>query len=57
MEAVVRGEKLPNKIKADVNSPVKVPEGDGVGIVPPIGFPPIGGEGSEGDGGDGKVPT
>ena len=56
MEAVVRGEKLPDKIKADVNSPVKVPEGNGVGLAP-LPFPPIGGDGSEGDGGDGKVPT
>jgi ATP-dependent metalloprotease len=55
MEKVVRGEKLPDKIKADVDSPVKVPEAQG--ILPPLGLPPIGGnEGGE-DGGDGKVPT
>lgn len=50
MEMVVRGEKIPEKPKADIESPVKVPEG-GVDVVPPIGLP--GSEGTEE--GDSKV--
>jgi ATP-dependent metalloprotease len=55
MEKVVRGEKLQGKIKADVESPVKVPEAQD--ILPPLGLPPIGGNEGGDEGGDGKVPT
>ena len=45
MEAVVRGEKLPQrKIKADSEAPMKLPEP----LVPPFGFPPVGGAGPGG---------
>lgn len=37
MEKVVRGEKLPDKIKVDPNAPVKVPEG----IAPAFELPPL----------------
>ena len=50
MEKVVRGEKLPEKLKVDPAVPVKVPEADGEaqGTIlptpspPPLGIPPIG---------------
>lgn len=45
MEAVVRGEKLPEKkIKADPETSVKLPES----LLPPFGIPPVGGGGPAG---------
>lgn len=45
MEAVVRGEKLPEKkIKSDPDAPVKLPES----LLPPFGLPPVGGGGPGG---------
>ena len=51
MEKVVRGEKLPDKIKADPDTPLKIPEA----VLPnPLGIPPTPVEGgSEG----GQVPA
>lgn len=49
MEAVVRGEKLVNKIKASTDTPVKVPE---LPLPPSVGLPPpFGGNSSDGPGG------
>ncbi|QIW98713.1 hypothetical protein AMS68_004231 [Peltaster fructicola] len=47
MEKVVRGEKLVDKLKVDINAPVKVPEG----MVPagPFGLPPLPPPGTDGD--------
>lgn len=59
MEKVIRGEKLPDKIKSSVDTPIKLPS---VPLPPPFGVPPpIGGQGdSEGvaapDGGDESRP-
>lgn len=58
MEAVVRGEKLPNKIKASTDTPLKVPE---LPLPPSVGLPPSfggssGGGGGGGDSGPGGAP-
>jgi len=59
MEKVIRGEKLPDKIKSSVDTPIKLPS---VPLPPPFGVPPpIGGQGDgEGvaapDGGDESRP-
>lgn len=55
MEKVIRGEKLPDKLKASADTPIKLPS---VPLPPPFGVPPpiggqAGGEGAAGpDGGD-----
>lgn len=44
MEAVVRGEKLTDKIKSAIDAPVKIPEmpmPPSVGLPPSTGFPPL----------------
>ncbi|KAK5114431.1 hypothetical protein LTR85_010254 [Meristemomyces frigidus] len=58
MERVVRGEKLPEKLKVDPSAPIKVPEV--ADLLPPGGFgmPPLGGsppssDESGGEGGEG----
>lgn len=55
MEAVVRGEKLPNKIKASSDTPLKVPE---IPLPPSVGLPPSfgGNSGGSGDSGPGGAP-
>ncbi|KAK4554767.1 i-AAA protease yme1 [Recurvomyces mirabilis] len=54
MEKVVRGEKLPEKIKVDITTPIKAPE---TPLMPPFGLPPLAGgspgQGSPGQSGDG----
>jgi ATP-dependent metalloprotease len=56
MEKVVRGEKLPDKLKIDNHVPVKVPEAEkpgpmgGIGLPPPFGGSP-GAPGNDGEGG------
>ncbi|KAL1588917.1 hypothetical protein WHR41_02588 [Cladosporium halotolerans] len=50
MEKVIRGEKLPNKLKASSDTPVKLP---GVPLPPAIGVPPpVGGQPGGQGGGD-----
>ncbi|KAK3675972.1 i-AAA protease yme1 [Recurvomyces mirabilis] len=51
MEKVVRGEKLPEKIKVDITTPIKAPE---TPLMPPFGLPPLGG-GSPGQGSPGQL--
>jgi ATP-dependent metalloprotease len=42
MEKVIKGEKLPDKIKSSVDAPIKLPS---VPLPPPFGVPPpIGGQ-------------
>ncbi|KAL1297246.1 hypothetical protein AAFC00_004806 [Neodothiora populina] len=55
MEAVVRGEKLPNKLKAATDAPIKVPD---LPLPPSVGLPPPfgGSSGSQGDGPGGAPP-
>lgn len=54
MEKVVRGEKLPDKLKEDSGTPIKVPE---ITMPPPFGMPPLGGPagGSSGSQGGNEV--
>lgn len=55
MEAVVRGEKLKNKIKASTDTPVKLPD---FPLPPAVGLPPSfgGSPGGSGDSGPGGAP-
>lgn len=58
IEKVVRGESLPDKIKSDVDTPVKMPEpGSTLPPPPPIQIPPLGGGGSSGPGDNGGQPV
>ena len=51
MEKVVRGEKLLEKIKVDVTTPIKAPD---TPMMPPFGLPPLSG-GSPGAGSPGRT--
>jgi len=59
MEKVVKGEKLPEKIRVDTDVPVKVPEAQdllppgGLGLPPTLGGSPPSSDQAGGDGGDG----
>ena len=50
IEKIVKGERLPEKPKADKSQPIKVPEAQD--LVPPLGFPPQPDPGA-GEGGEG----